>query len=59
MRSLDEDGGGLAVGPLDADAFYAAFGDLVCESGIEVESVQPTEGAVAAFYEQLVARRGS
>jgi len=51
---VHEDGKGLLVRTLDADAFYLLLNRLVAEEGLELEEVAPADDDVHAVYRYLI-----
>jgi ABC-2 type transport system ATP-binding protein len=55
---IHEDGGGLLVRTRDADRFYLLLNEVVLETGLQVETVMPTDADVNAVYEYLIGANG-
>jgi ABC-2 type transport system ATP-binding protein len=51
---VHDDGKGLLVRTLDADAFYLLLNRLVVEEGLELEEVAPADDDVQAVYRYLI-----
>lgn len=51
---LHDDGEGLVASARDADALFAALGDLVCRDGVRIDGVKQTGESVADVYDDLI-----
>jgi ABC-2 type transport system ATP-binding protein len=55
---IHDDGKGLLVRTRDADRFHLLLNEVVLETGLNVETVMPTDADVNAVYEYLISNGG-